>query len=49
MNMDELFKLYGDDKETFIDKAEEAGFEPDEIWDYLYDDIATALAQEEEV
>ena len=35
MNLDELFKLCDDNIEAFIVKAEEAGFEPDEIWDYL--------------
>lgn len=35
MNMDEIYELCNGDVDAFIDKAEECGFAPDEIWDYL--------------
>lgn len=35
MNMDEIYKLCNGDLDDFIDKAEECGFAPDEIDDYL--------------
>lgn len=37
MNMDEIYELCNGDSDAFIDKAEEYGFAPDEIYDYLLD------------
>ena len=34
--LDRLYAVYGDDPELFIEKAEEAGFLPDELMYYLY-------------
>lgn len=36
--LDKLYALYGDDPELFIEKAEEAGFLPDELRAYLEDE-----------
>lgn len=36
--LDRLYDVYGDDPELFIEKAEEAGFLPDELRDYLPDE-----------